>query len=199
MNTPYENLTGLLLAAGGSRRLGQPKQLCIWQGQTLVERAADILLSVCGGGVTVVTGAESAAVARALGERRVNIVENLDWQSGMAGSLASGIASAAETGADGVLIMLCDQPLLTSDDVARLADFWTNHPVSPAASSYSGVVGVPAIIPLNLLLNSDMSETDGGARGLLRHREDVRVLDMPNAAVDIDTPADLQNLTNNQN
>jgi molybdenum cofactor cytidylyltransferase len=95
--------------------------------------------------------------------------------------------------------MLCDQPLVTSDDLARLADVWKNHPVSPAAASYSGVVGVPAIIPLNLLLIADMSEADGGARGLLRHREDVRAVDMPNAALDIDTPADLQNLTNNKN
>lgn len=198
MNTPYENLAGLLLAAGGSSRLGQPKQLCVWQGQTLVERAADVLLPLCGGGVTVVTGAESAAVERVLGQRRLNIVENRGWQSGMAGSLASGVASAAEAGADGVLVMLCDQPLITFDDLARLADAWKNHPVSPAAASYSGVIGVPAIIPLNLLLIADLSEAEGGARGLLRHREDVRAVDMPNAALDIDTPTDLQTLTNNK-
>jgi molybdenum cofactor cytidylyltransferase len=198
MITPYKNLAGLLLAAGGSSRLGQPKQLYVWQGQTLVERAADVLLSLCGGGVTVVTGAESAAVERVLGQRQLNIVENQDWQSGMAGSLASGIA-AAETDADGVLVMLCDQPQVTAADLARLAEVWKKHPASPVAASYSGVIGVPAIIPLNLLLIADLSEADGGARGLLRHREDVRAMDMPNAALDIDTPADLQNLTNNKN
>lgn len=197
MNTRHENLAGLLLAAGGSSRLGRPKQLYVWRAQTLVERAADVLLSVCGGGVTVVTGAESAAVEQVLGQRPLNLVENRNWQTGLAGSLASGVASLTETDVDGVLVMLCDQPLITSADLVRLADVWKNHPASPAAARYSGVVGVPAIIPLSLLLSSEMGEADGGARGLLRQRDDVRAVDMPNAALDIDTPEDLQNLTNN--
>ena len=193
----HENLAGLLLAAGESSRLGQPKQLYVWQAQTLVERAADVLLSVCGGGVTVVTGAESAAVEQVLGQRPLNLVENRNWQTGLAGSLASGIASLAEADVEGVLVMLCDQPLVASEDLIRLTDVWKNHPASPVAARYSGVVGVPAVIPLSLLLSSEMGEADGGARGLLRRRDDVLAVDMPNAALDIDTPEDLQNLTNN--
>ncbi len=74
-------LAGVILAAGGSSRLGQPKQLLSWQGETLVRRAVQASLSLCGAGVTVVTGAFADDVVQALHDCPVSFVNNPDWQS----------------------------------------------------------------------------------------------------------------------
>ena len=93
MQAPHPELAGLLLAAGGSSRLGQPKQLIEIQGVTLIERAADLLLKSCGAGVCVVLGHEHERIKEALGSRELNTVLNINWADGMAGSLLASTAS----------------------------------------------------------------------------------------------------------
>jgi molybdenum cofactor cytidylyltransferase len=192
---PQPLLCGLLLAAGGSKRFGEPKQLQEWQGQSLVKRAADLLLEVCGAGVTVVTGCHHRRVSDELLGRELNIVVNPDWDTGMAGSLSCGIEACQSGGSTAALILLCDQPLVSVDDLFNLVTAWSVDTTRPAAAGYSGIVGVPAIIPLATLNEFRQVQPDAGASALLRDQQDVRVIDMPHAAVDIDTPEDLQKLT----
>jgi molybdenum cofactor cytidylyltransferase len=198
MTPLYPGLAGIVLAAGGSSRLGQAKQLVVYQGETLVKRAVTAALSLCGAGVTVVTGCSAEAVTAVLQQSPVNIVYNPDWKDGIASSLRAAISEVnsevRSNDLEGVLICLCDQPLITAEDLARLSNVWHTSPHEPAAASYANILGVPAIFPPAYF--SALMELDGdaGARSVLVKAPDVSVVDMPVAGFDIDTETDLEEL-----
>ena len=194
MPLAHSKLAGVVLAAGGSRRLGQPKQLLMWQGEPLVRRAVQTSLSLCGAGVTVVTGAFADDVAQALHGCPVSVVNNPDWQAGMATSLQAASRSLTAPTIEGVLITLCDQPLLSVENLACLLNVWQTAPDRPIASSYGNVTGVPAIFPRTLFPMLSELSGDAGARLVLANSSDVISVPMPNAAFDIDTKADLEQL-----
>jgi len=187
-------LAGVVLAAGGSSRLGQPKQLLMWQGEPLVRRAVQTSLSLCGAGVTVVTGAFADDVVRALHGCAVSVVNNPDWPAGMATSLQAAIRSLTEPKIEGVLITLCDQPLLSVENLACLLNVWQTAQDRPIASSYGNVTGVPAIFPRTLFPMLSALSGDAGARSVLVDNSEAILVAMPNAAFDVDTKADLEQL-----
>jgi molybdenum cofactor cytidylyltransferase len=187
-------LAGVILAAGGSSRLGRPKQLLSWQGETLVRRAVQASLALCGAGITVVTGAFADDVVQALHGCPVSFVNNPDWQSGMAKSLQAAITSLPAEKLEGVLITLCDQPLISVENLACLLNVWQTAPGRPIASSYGNVTGVPAIFPRTLFPVLSELSGDAGARSVLANSSDVISVPMPNAAFDVDTQADLEQL-----
>lgn len=196
MKPGSEKLAGIILAAGSSERLGQPKQLVEWQGITLIRRAAEHALNTCNAGVSVIIGASSSQVTAELEGLNVTTVYNNNWQTGMGASLRAGIqASPKDT--DGLLLMLCDQPGIESDDLIRLVNVWQNQPDKPAAAAYSGTVGVPAILPSAMLPALDGISGDAGAGSLLRSYSETNPVEMPSAAWDIDTAADLLWLRDN--
>jgi molybdenum cofactor cytidylyltransferase len=194
MQEPRQSLAGLVLAAGGSSRLGYPKQLLIWRGKPLIQYAVEQSLAVCGAGVVVVTGADSTDIATILQVQNVELVANPEWQAGVATSLRAGINALQSRPLGGVLITLCDQPLVKTHDLARLADIWQAAPHLPAAARYGNVVGVPAIFPVGYFDQLAGLEGDAGARTLLRANSTCRIMDMPDAALDIDTAEDIERL-----
>jgi molybdenum cofactor cytidylyltransferase len=191
---PDDKLAGVLLAAGGATRFGRPKQLCEWRGKALVSCALDATRAVCGAGVVVVTGAAAAQVAECLQGSSVEIVHNGDWATGMASSLRQGIAAIDQAAVTGVLISLCDQPLVSAADLALLTAGWQARPGRIAAAAYNDTVGVPAIFPVALLDELTALQGDAGARKLLRDYTDISIVAMPAAGLDIDTPEDLARL-----
>ena len=189
----HKSLAGILLAAGGSTRLGQPKQLYEWRSKALVCHAVENCLAVCGAGVIVVTGSHAQDVEAALQTYAVQIVRNRQWATGMSGSLRAGIQQLG-VGVSGILVSLCDQPLLDAGDLAGLAKLWQVKPALPAAALYNGVTGVPAIFPASLLDSLLELRGDAGARALLDACPSVSTVEMPSAAFDVDTVDDLARL-----
>jgi len=189
----HKSLAGILLAAGGSTRLGQPKQLYEWRSKPLVCHAVENCLAVCGAGVIVVTGSHAQDVEAALQTYAVQIVRNRQWATGMSGSLRAGIQQLG-VGVSGILVSLCDQPLLDAGDLAGLAKLWQVKPALPAAALYNGVTGVPAIFPASLLDSLLELRGDAGARALLDACPSVSTVEMPSAAFDVDTVDDLARL-----
>ena len=184
-------LAAVVLAAGGSARLGRPKQLLRHRGTPLIVKSARLALGVAGAGVTVVLGSEHMRLRSLL--RRdltgVTAVRNPQWHEGLATSLAAGLDGVSQTAA-ATLIMLVDQAMLDAADLARLAVCWRRRPGRPAAARYHGHAGVPAIIPRRWFKELSALEGDIGARRLLRQIGDLSLVDMPSAAFDVDTPAD---------
>jgi molybdenum cofactor cytidylyltransferase len=181
-------LDSIVLCAGGSRRLGTPKQALTLHGETLLCRA--VRLAGLAGAVRthVISGAHARDDAAALAETGATVHVNQHWQSGMASSLAHGAQAVLAGAADAALIMLVDQYRLDSPDLARLVAAWRPQPTRPVAARYAGVSGVPAILPRAVL--------ETLARRGLRGREWFAqhvpaTVDVPAAAYDIDTPGDV--------
>jgi len=187
-------LAGLVLAAGGSFRLGTPKQLIVWRSKPLISHAVEQSLAICDAGVVVVVGAHADAIEATLQDYPVELVYNPDWRSGAGKSLADGIRALRSRGATGALVMLCDQPLVLKSDLVRLADAWQGAPHIPAASRYHGTVGVPAIFPTSYFEQLAALHGETGARALLRSQDECTIVDMPRAAIDIDTTEDIEAL-----
>lgn len=185
-------LTGILLAAGESARLGEPKQLLRFQGEPLVRRAAAALLDHCSR-VLVVTGAVDQPVMDALAGMPVRIVHNEAWREGMGSSIRRGV-ECAEQGSAGYLLFVADQPLVGTVEIGKLVEAWRSSPQSIAAAAYANTRGVPAIFPARLFVALTTLGGDCGARSVVDAATDVTVVDMPRAAVDLDTPEDVRGL-----
>jgi molybdenum cofactor cytidylyltransferase len=193
---PQAPLAGLVLAAGASRRLGQPKQLVQWRGQTLVARAVDHALALCDAGVVVVTGAHATAVAASLAElphagTGLKPVYNAEWEQGMGASIARGMRALRAPGVPdpaGVLTLLVDQPAIARAELVSLVKLWQTNPLSLAAARYGQRRGVPAVFPQACFAALERLTGDTGARHLLAAATGVLELAIPAAAFDIDTP-----------
>lgn len=183
----------VILAAGGSRRLGQPKQLVEIEGQSLVRRAAESALSAGSGSVHVVVGAEVAGVRAELEGLPVDLVVNEAWQEGMASSIRVAIDAIErrERPVETLILMLCDQPGVTGDVLRRLLDAYRATRAPVVASRYPEGPGVPALFHAELFPALKSLGGDVGARQLIRHL-DRDVVTIPFALPgDIDTPEDV--------
>ena len=188
------NLHLLVLAAGSSSRLGQPKQLVRVHGRPLVHLVVDRALSVTGHAVTVVLGAHAKDIAPCLRSTSASIVINREWEQGIASSIRAGIASLG-AGCNAVMMVLGDQFAVTTDDLKRLAAAWGGA-TTIATAVYDGTVGVPAIFPEWCFSELTQLQGDTGAKAVLqRYRDRLLHVQMPNAAIDLDTREDLRLLS----
>jgi molybdenum cofactor cytidylyltransferase len=192
-----ERLAAVVLAAGESSRLGTPKQLVLYQGLPLVARAARAALNAGADPVVVVLGANAERVGAALFGIPVIAVVNPEWARGMGTSVATGVRAildqAPSTG--GVLIMLADQPLVGAAALGRLLESWRDLPDTITAAAYADTIGVPAVFGRAHFDALCSLPAAAGAAPLLRQVDaQVHRVVMPEAAVNIDTPGDLERL-----
>lgn len=190
-----DDIACLLLAAGGSRRLGLPKQLVRHRGRPLLLHAvAAARGALPRAPLIVVVGALGLRLRLVLRRAGCNarIVASSRWKEGMAASLRAGLAAAPRT-ARAVVILLVDQPRVDAAAIARLVAAWRRRPSRAAAARYDERAGVPAVLPRRYWRALETQRGDQGARALLRGTA-ATLVDMPEAALDIDTPADLLKL-----
>lgn len=183
----------VVLAAGASRRLGQPKQLVPIEGESLLRRTARLALEAGCAPVVVVLGFEAERMAEELAGLPAEMVVNAQWLSGMGSSLACGVAAAlrARPEMDALLLLVCDQPRLTANHLRRLLARHAAGSAPVTASAYAGRAGVPAIFAPALFSDLESIEGDQGARGLIS-RHGAQTVDWPDGACDIDLPDDLE-------
>lgn len=191
-------VAGVLLAAGASQRLGQPKALLRIAGESLVRRMASAALAAGCDPLFVVTGALEPELRRELGGLAATLVPNPAFAEGIASSIRAGVAAAgaATPPCDGVLLMLVDQPRVDAAVLGRLlARFAEGRGERIAACAYAGGLGAPALFPRDRLAALAALRGDRGAKGLL-DAERGRLLEVPfpDGAVDLDTPGDLAQL-----
>lgn len=172
----------IVLAAGGSRRLGQPKQLIVMAGETLLERTVRVAREAGCAPVVVVLGAEAERIRAACALGDAIVVVNDRWAEGMAGSIRKGLA-AIEQDSAGAIVLTCDQPAVTGVHLRMLTKTG-----ELTASEYAGRCGVPAYFPLTWFAALKNLNGDAGARELLR---DARAIPLPCGELDIDTPETL--------
>ncbi|MEJ2534392.1 MAG: nucleotidyltransferase family protein [Gammaproteobacteria bacterium] len=184
------DLGAVLLAAGGSSRLGRSKQLLELHGEPLVRRATRLLKGVTPI-VNVVTGAKRIEVELVLEDAPVKLVHNERWREGIGLSIALGVDHLPPQ-ARAVLVMLCDQYRLGPGHLASLVAAWREEPARIFAARWNKAFGPPVIFPRTVFPQLSRLTGDRGARQLLvEHRSRVRFVDMPEAGYDVDDPADL--------
>jgi len=191
-------VAAIVLAAGASRRLGQPKQLLLCGRETLLERAVRIALEAGAAPVIAVLGANYEIISASVAIEPATLVINDRWERGISTSIDAGLkaldAVARETA--GALVLGCDQPRLTDDHLRALIEaFAAQSQPSIVASAYAGVLGIPAFFPRAVFSHLRALRGDKGARSLLLHPP-CSLISLPFAGgeVDIDAPEDLAHL-----
>ena len=186
----------MILAAGGSARMGRPKQLIEYEGQPLVARAATAARDAGADPVVVVLGAHAGEIGPVLeGLAGVTVALNPAWESGLASSLSAGLRAALrDDGWDGALVTLADQPYIGADVLRRLITAF--HGGSRlVASGYQGVPGVPALFGREYAPELLTLTGDSGAGPWLRKRiSELAIIPLDAALLDLDTPADAARL-----
>ncbi|MES5099239.1 nucleotidyltransferase family protein [Agrobacterium sp. BA1120] len=184
----------VLLAAGMSSRMGKDgphKLLAEFNGVPLLRRVAMVAADSEASSVTVVLGHRHEDMQRVLSGVDVDVVVNPDYASGMARSLATGLATAQAQAAEGVMVMLADMPDITSDHLNQLIEaFHTSGKTAVIRAVSGGKPGNPVIMPRSLYDGVLQLEGDVGARHLIETSGlPVINVDLGLAAqVDVDTP-----------
>jgi molybdenum cofactor cytidylyltransferase len=191
------NVTAIILAAGTSSRMGQPKQLLPFEGRSLVRRAAEAALGSRARQTLVVTGAESERVDAELTGLAVMLVHNSEYADGMSTSLRAGLR-AVRPEVDAVVVMLADQPFITADIVDGLIDLFEQTEAKIVRPRYGGQPGNPVLWDQSLFGDLMAQTGDQGGRALLQqHASEIVWLDLPDARLqtDVDTPEAYASLT----
>ncbi|MEU2861608.1 nucleotidyltransferase family protein [Streptomyces mirabilis] len=198
MTHEEDQVAGLLLAAGGGRRLGgRPKALLEHRGRPLVEYAVGVLRAAGCTRVHVVLGARADAVRERARLDGCVLVDNPEWESGMGSSLRAGLGSLAGTGARAALVSLVDQPGIGPRAVARVLAAHQDD-TSLVSATYDGVRGHPVLFGAAHWAGVAASATgDRGARTYLKeHEAAITLVECGDVAepYDIDTEDDLGHL-----
>jgi molybdenum cofactor cytidylyltransferase len=185
----------VLLAAGGSTRMGKPKQLLPIGGQSMLRRAAGAAVGSGCAPVVVVMGAHAESLATELSGLPLSITVNASWQRGIGSSIRCGI-QALTTAAScprSVVILLCDQPLVSAEVIRGLASAHAGSGKPITVSAFNGAFGPPVVFDssyFDLLL---ALPDDQGARAVWAGRADqVHFEPCLEAGIDIDTPGDYE-------
>ena len=184
-----------MLAAGASVRLGKPKQLLSYKGKSFLQNMVSAAINTHLSPVVVVLGAHATLIAGEITEDNVHVVQNQEWEEGIASSIRCGIGALRKISpaSDAAILMVCDQPYITSSILNDLftAQQKTGKPI--AAAYYSGIAGTPVLFhkiffPELLLLKGDK----GAAKILQQQTEQVATVPFPLGAIDIDTIGDYE-------
>lgn len=188
-----KTLAGIVLAAGESRRMGQPKQLLPFGERTILERVVDTLLAAGVGEVIVVLGHLAERVGAVLGDRPVRAVINEAYRQGMLSSVKCGVR-AIGTGYDSVLFALGDQPHITCTVVSEVIGAYRTGNAGMVIPCYGGKKGHPIIINLQRYREAivNLPENVGLNALMQEHAKDVRLIDVTTDDIirDIDVPDD---------
>ena len=184
-----------MLAAGGSSRLGRPKQLVRYGRGPLLANAVAAAAVIVPERIVVVLGAGALRLRLLLrrSAHKTIYIQNRHWRDGIASSLSVGLAALPKD-ARAALVLLTDQPRIRSRVLARLVRAHRARPARAVASAYGGSIGVPAILPRRLWRRAARLGGDVGARKLLSAESRLVRVPVPEAEVDVDTVEDLDSL-----
>ncbi len=180
-----------VLAAGTSSRFGSTKQLAKFSGEPLAARACRAAVGAFGVRTALVVGHARHAVAQACMPFPGFLVVNDEFASGLGASLARAARALGHV-ADALVVVLADQPLVTTAHLSALAARWSGRPDGIVATRFSDTLGPPCLFGRASFSELASLSGDAGARGVLTDRRfELREVRFEPAAVDIDQPADL--------
>ncbi len=182
---------GIILAAGGSTRMGQPKQLLQVHGAALVCHAVRAAQDGGCDVVCVVTGHAHEGVESAVAALRPQLVHNKHWQRGMGTSIRLGVSALQPVSA--IILLTCDQPAVTATVIRSLINQHVQSGLPIVASRYANTLGIPALFGQSCFAELNALPDDRGAKSVIQaDLTRVAPFDFPAGALDLDSPADVR-------
>jgi molybdenum cofactor cytidylyltransferase len=191
-----DRLGAVILGAGLSQRMGQPKLLLPWGTELIITRIIHVLASAGLNDIVVVSGGSHDLLSQALKEEKTRIAFNPDFADGnMVHSIQVGLKALQQMGMDSALFALGDQPQIEKEVVDKVVAAWKEHPDGIILPSYRMRRGHPWVIPSALWQEVFDLQEGQTMRDFLRSQETcIRyvVVDNPTILADLDTPADYE-------
>ncbi|PKO00686.1 MAG: hypothetical protein CVU42_02335 [Chloroflexi bacterium HGW-Chloroflexi-4] len=159
-------IAAIILAAGGSSRLGRPKQLLDWFGKPFVKHLVDFAHQIKLDPVVVVTGANYQEIEAAIVDDKIVIARNENWQLGQSGSMQVGCNALENYHKDGFIVFLCDQPQVTPELINRLLEEASNDEIEIVATTVGGKVCPPTLFKSICVQDIMLLKGDQGGRVL---------------------------------
>ncbi len=191
---------GLILAAGGSTRMGSAKQLLSWQGKSLIEHTCSTALTSSRlDKIYVCLGNQAELIASPISSLPLTMIEHKNWQKGMGYSIRYAVSSILmqHPAVRSLTLMTCDTPLLNASHLDRLVRFFDqSQNFFAAVSYYANTWGIPATFSRKAFHDLLSLSGDKGAKpSILRHLNEILAIPFDGAAIDIDTPSDYVDLS----
>ena len=198
MSSP-NNIGIIILAAGSSSRLGEPKQLLEHEGKGLLQKAIDAAINADANPVIVVLGANADQISKEINKSKIQVIMNSEWEEGMASSVRVGLNEVlfVSPSTEAVILMVCDQPYISSDLIRDLINTHkqTRNPI--VTCNYGEAIGPPALFHRSLFNELMELKGDVGARKIIqKHSDEVATILFTKGKIDIDTKEDYDALKN---
>lgn len=187
----------VILAAGNSSRLGEPKQLLHFQGKSLIRHITEAALEAVGGNVIVVTGSNPQLIEAELEGLPCELAFNADWQEGMSGSIKTGITALQSHHREvkGSILAVSDQPFVSAEVFNALIINFEKTAKGIVASRYSDSLGTPAFFTASYFpALLQLTGAEGAKKLFKRYADDVSAYAFPQGSIDIDTQEDYKRL-----
>lgn len=188
----------VLLAAGSSSRMGQPKVLLPFNGKTLLQHAIDEIKKVDGTELLVITGCYHLLLKDILEQQQIAFVENTNWRDGMGASIQTGMKHVMQfyPAATSVIILVCDQPFISAGLLYKLISAQMQTHKGIVAAAYNNTTGTPVLFHKKYFAALSLLNGQYGAKKLIQQmNDDVATVPFPAGAVDIDTMEDYEQLS----
>lgn len=187
----------IVLAAGNSSRLGEPKQLLQFQDKSLIRHITEAALEAVGSNVIVVTGSNAQLIEAALEGLPCKLAFNANWQEGMSGSIKTGITALQShyPKVNGAILAVSDQPFVSAETFNALIHSFEAAAKGIVASKYSDSLGTPAFFAASYFPSLlQLTGAEGAKKLFKRYADDVSAYAFPQGSIDIDTQEDYKRL-----
>ena len=185
----------IILAAGNSSRMGEPKQLMMYKNKTFLQhiigesKNANLYPVIC------VTGYQSDLVTNSISGMDISVVYNEHWPEGMGSGISAGIKQLLLTDVDSVILAVSDQPHVSADLFGTMQTLEDQSGKGIVACSYAGTLGTPVLFRKDYFNRLKSLNGNQGAKNIVKiNMPDVCSVDFENGNIDIDTKEDYENL-----